>query len=109
VRARGAGVSAWGRGCCLASAAAGAAGAAARRGRRSLWLCRRPSAGRPPPATPPAGVRHKQTYAQLAAAQPLLPGDALAQLLAQVIAAKRQSGLPGAAVGATPSPWALCM
>ncbi|KAI8471016.1 MAG: hypothetical protein J3K34DRAFT_520916 [Monoraphidium minutum] len=38
-----------------------------------------------------------QSYRELVAAQPLLPGDALQQLLSQALAAKRQCGAPGAA------------
>ncbi|KIY94943.1 Bromodomain and WD repeat-containing protein 1, partial [Monoraphidium neglectum] len=43
------------------------------------------------------GGASAQTYRRLAAAQPHLPGDALPQLLQQVLAAKRLCGAPGAA------------
>jgi hypothetical protein len=51
-----------------------------------------------PPPPRASGARHVQTYAQLVAERPQLPGAALQQLLEQVVAAKRQSGVPGAAV-----------
>ena len=75
------------------------------------WLARGPCAdaaaalardaerrGLLPPRYDVQGGRHAQTYAQLLALQPALPPDALPQLLAQVVAAKRQCGAPGALV-----------
>jgi len=55
------------------------------------------------------GGRHTQSYRQLLSALPRLPGDALTQLLQQAVAAKRQSGVPGALVSFWPAAgWGWC-